>query len=344
MSIFKPNIDKLKKAGDTSGLARCLSHRNADVRYAAFSALASRKDLNDDIVAKLKSMTGDLSQKVRTITTLKFAGKGDKTVTENLTEIINTGSQNEKIELLRVIASRGKSVDEAIVRVIALAIVDKKELVKLEAIQTAGIIGSSHFVPNLLKCLHDNLHSIRIEAAKALFKIGGPDSIDHLIGLLVDRNPDARTTAYSYLSSIESERARKALHDHNFQQLVNGMNNIESKRKETTEKIGAKKIREGLPLLYTALQDEYKEVRVEALKAIAVFRDPASIPFVAKLLEDKYSDARLEAVKTISGIISDSSLELLENAMVKGDRNVREEARKAVYRLRELLNPADHQQ
>ncbi len=341
MSIFKPNIDKLKKAGDLAGLVRCLNHRSSDVRYAAFSALASRKEPDDDVNARLKGMINDPSQKVRTIATLKFAEKGDKAVTENLTEIINTGSQQEKIELLRIIAGRGKSVDEAIVQVIALAIVDKKDLVKLEAIDTAGIIGSSHFVPNLIKCLHNKLHWVRIEAAKALYKIGGAESIDYMIGLLVDRNPVARTTAYSYLASIDSERARKALHDHNFQQLVHGMNNIESIRKETAIKIGAKKMKEGLPLLYTALQDEYKEVRIEALRSIAVFREPASIPFVAKLLEDKYSDARLEAVKALGGIISNASLELLEDAMIKGDRNVREEARKLVYRLRGLVNPAD---
>jgi HEAT repeat protein len=341
MRIFKPNIDKLKKADDITGLERCLNHKSSDVRYAAFSALANRKNLNNDMVVKLKNMTNDPSQKVRTIATLKFADKGDKTITENLNEIINSGNQQEKIELLRIIASRGRSEDETIAQVIALALVDKKELVKLEAIQTAGIIGGSHFIPSLLKCLRDNLHSVRIEAANALYKIGGADSVDYLIGLMVDRNPDARKMAYSYLSSIDSERARKALHDHNFQQLVNGMNDIESVRKETAAKIGIKKIKEGLPLLHTALQDEYKEIRIEALRAIAAFRDPASVSFVAKLLEDKYHDARLEAVRTLGSIISNASLEALENALEKGDRNVREEARKVVYRFRQLLTPAD---
>jgi HEAT repeat protein len=206
--------------------------------------------------------------------------------------------------------------------------------VKLEAIHTAGITGNSYFVPKLVSCLQDNMHEVRIQAAKSLYKIGGADSIDHLIGLLVDRNPDVQKMARAYLSSIDSERARNAIHDLKFAQLVNGMNDIESVRKETAVKIGTKKIKEGLPLLHTALQDEFKEVRIEALKSIAVFRNPSSIDFVAKLLEDKYHDARLEAVRTLGRITSKESLRILESVLEKGDKLIREEAQKIIYKLK----------
>jgi HEAT repeat protein len=337
MRIFKPNIEKLKYANDISGLTRCLDDRSADVRYGAFSVLATKPGLTNDTASKLKSMLNDQSPKVRTIATLKFAKKADKSMSGNLREIINKGSQREKIELLRIIAGRGRTTDETIIQIIGLALLDKKELVKLEAIQTAGATENSHFVLNLLEYLHDRLHNVRIEAAMALYKIRGADSLDYLIGLLVDRDPDVRKTAYSYLSSIDSDHARNALHDINFQQLVKGMNDIESMRKATAAKIGAQKIREGLPLLYTALEDEYKEIRVEALRAIAFFRDPASVDFVAPLLQDKYHDARLEAVRTLGHIISKDSLTALESALEKGDRNVREEAQRAIYKLRPRL-------
>ncbi|MBN2401470.1 MAG: HEAT repeat domain-containing protein [Spirochaetes bacterium] len=334
MGLFKPNIEKLKKANNIAGLTQCLNHKSADVRYGAFSALASRNDLNNDLRSRLKSMLDDPSPKVRTIATMKFTKRGDKTTIDNLMEIINKGTQSEKIELLRIIAGRGKTVDQAIMQAIGLAMVDKKELVKIEAIETAGATGNSHFIPNLLNCLHDNLHTVRIQAAKALYKIEGAESVGHLIGLLVDRNPEVQKTAYAYLSSIDSERARNALHDLKFQRLVNGMNDTESVRRETALKIGEQKIREGLPLLYTALDDEYKEVRIAALNAIAAFRDPSSVDFVAKMLEDKYHDARLEAVKTLGRIFSKNSLKTLEGALKTGDRNVREEAQKAIYKLR----------
>jgi HEAT repeat protein len=337
MGIFKPNIEKLKNADNIEKLTQCLDHKNADIRYGAFSALASKTDLGDELIAKLKSMLNDRSSKVRTIATLKFADSGDKTSLENLKEIINKGSQAEKIELLRIIAGRGKSSDETILQVIVLAMLDKKELVKLEAIHTAGVTGNSYFVPKLVLCLQDNMHEVRIQAAKALYKTGGADSIGHLIGLLVDRNQDVQKMARAFLSSIDSERARNAIHDLKFAQLVNGMNDIESVRKETASKIGAKKIKEGLPLLHTALQDEFREVRIEALRSIAVFRDPSSIDFVAKLLEDKYQDARLEAVRTLGRIISRDSLRILESVLGKGDKLVREEAQKVIYKLKSRL-------
>ncbi len=337
MGLFKPNIEKLKNANNITGLTQCLSHKSADVRYSAFSALASQTGLSDDLVARLKSMLNDPSPKVRTIATLKFAEMGDKMTVDSLKDIINKGSQWEKIELLRIITGRGKSTDEAIIQVIGLALTDKKELIKLEAIKAASSTGNIHFVPNLIQCLHDSRHGVRIQTAKALYEIAGAESVDHLIGLLVDRNPEVQQIAHSYLSSIDSERARNALHDLKFQQLVRGMNDIESVRKETAEKIGTQKIREGLPLLYTALQDEYKEVRIAVLKAIAVFKDPSSVDFVVKLLEDKYHDARLEAVRTLEQIITKDSLEALEYALKKGDRNVREEAQKAIYKLRPRL-------
>lgn len=334
MGLFKPNVEKLKNANDLAGLIQCLDHKNADVRFSAFTALVSRPNPDYALLTKLKNMQNDPSPKVRTIATLQFAGKDKKLVSENLKEIINKGTQREKLDLLHIIAGRGLSADETIKQVIAIALHDKNKLVKIEAIITAGATGNKHFIQNLTACLYDNLHIVRIQAAKAIYKIGGPDSIDLLIGLLVDRDKAVKEMAHLYLMSLDSERARKALNDHFFQLLVRGMNDVESVRLETAIRIGKEKVREGLPLLHGALQDEYKEVRVAALKAIAVFKDPSSVDFLTKMLEDRFHDARLEAVKTLGQIISVDSLKALEHALETGDRNMREEARVLIYRMK----------
>ncbi|MFH0974542.1 MAG: HEAT repeat domain-containing protein [Spirochaetota bacterium] len=334
MSIFKPNIEKLKKKNDIAGLTKSLNHRSADVRYAAFSALAGISDLNDDVTAMLKNMLNDKSQKVRIIATLKFAVSSAETNANNLLEIINNGSQQEKIDLMRIIAGRNGNADEGIIQAIALAMIDKNELVKLEAIETAGATGNPHFVPNLKECMRDKLHWVRIQSVKALYRIEGVGSVNYLIGLLADRDPEAQRMARSYLATLDSDYARKVLHDSSFQLLIKGMNDIEAVRRDTADKIGREKIKEGLPLLYTALHDEYKEVRNAAIKAIGVFKDPSSIDYIARMLDDKYQDTRIEAVKAISQIISKDSLKPLEYALKKGDHNVRDVAQKAIYSLK----------
>jgi HEAT repeat protein len=336
MGLFRPNIEKLKNTGNIFRLKECLNHKNADVRFGAFSALAERTDLDDELVTKLKSMLKDPSRKVRTIATLKFADSSDVTTEENMKEIISGGSQREKIDLLHIIAGRYKNSDENanIIQIVALAMIDKDKLVKLKAIQVAGESRSSHFVRNLADCLNDKLKLVRINALESLYKIGSADSISCLVGLLVDRDSEVQKTAQFYLSLVDSERSRIALHDYKFQQLVRGLNNIESVRRDTALKIGVEEIREGLPLLYTVLKDEYQEVRIAALKAIAKFKDPSSVNFVAKLLKDKYQNTRLEAVRTLGQIISKESLTALESVLQKEDWNVREEAKKAYYKLK----------
>ena len=337
MGIFKPNIEKMKNENDFSALLESLNHKSADVRYDAFITLAGATGLTADIVARLKKMVQDADPTVRTAATLKFADLTDNSIAQNLKDIINRGNQKEKIDLLRLIADRGAIDNDTIIQVVNLAMLDKKELVKIEAIKTAGATKNRLLIPRLVECLHDAHHDVRINAAKSLFDIGGNESVDHLIALLVDRDPGVQKLARSYLASIPSEQARAALQDLGFSSLIQGMNGKEPDRKKTAMKIGAQKIREGLPLLHKACQDTFKDVRIEALRAITVFRDPSSVDFVAKLLEDKFHDVRFEAVKTLEKIASEKSLKALERALEDADRQVREEAKKAIDIIKSRL-------
>jgi HEAT repeat protein len=336
MGLFKPNVEKLKNVNDITGLKKCLTHRNSDVRYAAFNALADRTDQDNDTAAKLKSMLNDPSRKVRTAATFKYMDLTDKKTTENCREILNDGTQREKMDLLVIIAPGNKNPDinTGTAQIIALAMIDKNELVKIKAIQLAGETGSSRFVPNLLECLNDRLKFVRINAAEALYKIQGAGSIGYLVGLLVDPDSGVQETARSFISLMNSKDSRIALNDFKFQQLIRGLNDIESVRRETALKIGREEIKEGLPLLYTALKDDYMEVRIAALKAISAFKDPSSVNYVVRLLGDKYQNTRIEAARTLGQIISGDSLAALEIAMKKGDFNVRQEAQKSYNKLR----------
>jgi HEAT repeat protein len=337
VKLFGPNITTLEKSNNVPELLKCLGHKRADVRYRAFAALAARNDAGGEIADRLRKMVNDPDPWVKTIASLKFAGQGDASLSDDLLEIIRKGPQKARIELLKIIAGRGPDENITNMQIIMDGLADKKEIVKRQAIIAAGATGNSHLVPYLAECLQEKHHDLRVEAAKALYDIGGSESIDHLIGLLADEDPEVQAVARSYLATFDDERARKALNDTRFMQLVRGMNGTEPVRRETAQKIGCDAIREGLPLLHRACRDKYKGVRIEALKAMAVFRNRSSIDFAAGLVHDKYHDVRLEAVKTLENIIDTRSLQIIENALNDRDKQVRETARRAYDRMKRDL-------
>ena len=335
MKFFTPNIRKFVKNNNIPELLKCLEHKSADVRYSAFVALSALvKDPGNQIMNNLRNMVHDPDPWVKTVAILKFAEMGDSSISDNLMEIIIEGSRNARIELLKIITERGASDDQAIMEVIINAFADKQEIVRRNAIIAAGATGNMHLVPYLAESLHEKQHALRICAAGALCKIGGDDTVDYLISLLADKNQEVQAEARTCLAASQYDYAQKALHDTGFIQLIQGMNDREPIRRKTVQKIRDETIREGLPLLYRACKDKYKGVRVEALKAIAVFKNPSSIDFVAKLLYDKYRDVRLEAVNTLEQIADVRALKALESAFNDRDRHVNEAAQRSYNRLK----------
>jgi len=332
MGFFTPNIRKLEKEKNIPELLKCLDHKKAQVRYSAFVALAGAVDLNGEIVNRLRKMLHDPDPWVQTIAVLKFAELGDSSIIDNLMDIITKGSENARIELLKIITGRGVTNNITIMQVIMNALDDKKEIVRRLAITAAGATGNVRLMPYVAERLYEKHYDLRVHAAKALYEIDRKESVDYLIGLLADRAPEAREAARSYLETIDDENARKALHDTQFIQLIKGMNDKEPVRRETARKIGDSAIREGLPLLHRACKDKYMGVRIEALKSIAVFRNQSSIDPVAKLLDDKFHDVRFEAVLTLEQINGPRALKEIERATKDRNRQVSETARKAVHR------------
>ncbi|HPS57975.1 MAG TPA: HEAT repeat domain-containing protein [Spirochaetota bacterium] len=333
MGLFKPDIQKFLQEKNFEKLLTYLDHKNPGIRYSAFAALAERADEDAAVSERLKKMVTDSDSWVRTVATLKFAGPGEASVSKSMMEIMNDGSQDDKLELLRVVSGLGLSSDETVLRVILKGLADKKETVKLQAIRAAGKVRSVHLVPNLGDLLHEKHHKIRLYIAESLFHIGGEEATDYLIGLLADKEPEVQAAARSYLEHSSFEYARKAIHDAGFMQLVREMHDREPVRKATAERIGREQIREGLALLHRACRDKYREVRIEALKSIAVFRNPNSVDAAAKLMDDKYHDVRLEAVNTLEKIGGINAAAAVERGLIDKSGEVRKAAEKALEKM-----------
>lgn len=326
MGLFSPDIKKLDKENNISELTKCLDYKKASVRFRAFSALSGRDNLPADSVNKLKSLAHDTDNMVKTVATLKFAGTGDKSLAESVMEIIRKGSVQERLDLLHVIEGIGKTSDETIIEAVMSGLIDRNETVRIQAARAAGTSGSTHLVPNLGEKLHAKHHKERLAAAKALFDIGGDESIDYLIGLLADNHPEVCTAARMYLEKADNEYVRKALNDASFMQLIKDMNAKEPVREKTALLIGAERIREGLPLLHRACRDKYKGVRIQALKSMALFREPGSIDIADKCLHDKFRDVRLEALNVLEKIGGTKAMKAAESALDDKSIEVRKRA------------------
>ena len=334
MAEGNPNIKLMKKEGDISGLVECLDNSSDNVRYRAFSALASGPRLDYRTTVRLKKMLHDPDPKVRTVAALKFSDLRSRITGDYLKEIISRGSQIEKIELLRIISGCSRLSDEAVMEVIVLALADHRDLVRLEAAKTAGTTQNPHLVPPLAERLSDEDPYVRIQAAKSLSKIAGRETVAHLVGLLEDPNGVVREEVYRILSSVDSDVARRAVHDYLLRKMAQGMEGTAPARARTAVDIRTRRLRECLPLLHAACSDRFKGVRIEALKGIAVFGDPSSVEFVVVMLKDKFFDVRIEAVRTLGNIKSESSLQAIEAACEDKNIDVREEALVIVAQLR----------
>lgn len=326
MGLFAPNIERLEKENNIVELAKCLNSKRSSLRYRAFAALSEKNNLSKENLDKLKGMSQDPDPWVKTIATLKFIGIGDKSVSGSLLEIMEDGSPDDRLDLLRVISSRGSTDDETILQVIMIGLLDKKEKVRIKAIKVAGMLKNRHLVPYIGDLLNARHQKERLLAAKALFDIGGDESIDYLVGLLADNHPEVIAAAKLYLENVENEYVHKALHEASFMVLIKNMNDKKSVRAETAREIGADKIREGLPLLHRACRDKYKEVRIQALRSISLFQNLSSVDVVEKLLSDKYYDVRIEALNTLEKLGGAKAKKAIESALSDGNKEVRNRA------------------
>lgn len=334
MKLFATATGRIRGMNDVNVLLNFLDHRRAGIRNSAFSALAGVPDLNDATISRLKEMTDDRSFMVRKTATLKLAGMLRNYVSEGFIEIITDGSKDDKLELLKIIEQRGKADDETILLTIMHGLRDRNETVRIQSLATAEASGSRHLIPYVAGCLQEKHHKVRIIAAGALFNIGGADATDYLIGLLADKHIDVAATARQYLRRIDYSIAEKAVNDGKFMALVKGMNGMEPVRKLTVQKIGEEEIREGLSLLYIGCMDRYREVRIEALKSISVFRSPSSVEYVEKLLNDRSVNVRLEAVRTLESIGDQHALIALEWGLDDRKNAVRKAAHNAIVRIK----------
>ncbi len=335
--FLKPNIEKLMSLGKTEEVYNLLKHRKSDVRLQAMEALFFSAREDSECLKKFRPLLDDDDRKVKIKATLLFARLGDSSVIHNLHDIIIYGSADDQIEVLRLLPHYYSKDDESITQILALALKDKKQAVQLEAIKTIGEMEISTMAFYLIEFANDKSSKVRFDTVVALGRTNNSIAVNCLIGALTDSSPEVRNAAEVSLKSIGTEKALDALRSAPFMLMVKNMNESASKRLLTVTNIGRQRNPIGLPLLHKACYDEYKNIRFEAIKSLAVFRDESSIDILIEVLKDKYYDVRIEAIRALARFNSTKALDAINRAKDDPNTNVKTEAKKAFYSLNTRL-------
>lgn len=339
--FIKPNIEKIKNAGNTAKLVKLLRSRRAITRIESLVALNEIAGDNSEILEKMRRTVTDRDLRVRGRAAMIFARKGDPGVLDQLAEIVSRGTENEKIEVLRILPHYYTKENEKITQILALALRDKKTSVQVESIKSIGEMEIETMAYYLIEFANHSISRFRFETVLALGRVKNPIGIDVLIGALTDSSPEVRKIAEDALRKVGTERALNALRDAPLMLMVKNMNESVSKRLTTVINIGKQRKEDGLPLIHKACFDDFKNIRIEAIKSIMLLKNNSSISTLIELLSDKYYDVRIEAIRALSRFNSMTALNALKGARNDPNTNVKLEAKKAYAALSSRMNVFD---
>ena len=196
---------------------------------------------------------------------------------------------------------------------------DEDSIVREDAVQALGELGSPRAVEPLITLLKDEDSYVRKKVALALGELGSPRAVEPLITLLKDEDSDVRWMAASSLSELGSLRA--------VEPLIRLLKDKDSfVREEAAQILGELGSPRAVEPLIRLLKDEDSYVREEAAQALGELGSPRAVEPLIRLLKDEDSDVREEAAQALGELGSLRAVEPLIRLFKDKDSSVREEA------------------
>ena len=227
-------------------------------------------------------------------------------------------------------------------------------------------------IPRIAPYVKDPDLSVRIEAVKALVEIGGPKTLDPLIGATSDNDPEIQIRATDGLVNVYLPGYNKTGMSGTLQRvgtsikgkftdtndkvidafiqvrpdvieslgkLARGGASIEA-RANAARAVGVLRGRAAIPDLIEALHSKDDVVMYEALIALQKIRDPSAAPRISFLLRDLDDKIQIAALDT-NGILRNKEAAPEVRDALAHARNIRVH-RAALSALAMIGDPADH--
>lgn len=162
-------------------------------------------------------------------------------------------------------------------------LIDKKDNVKIAAIESLGDLKARRATPYLIKLCGNENRFVRMACAESLGKIKEIKAIDALTNLFSDPDGGVRKTASASVSAIGPD---------------------------------------ALPKLKSTLDDSDMTVRIMAIETIAGINDPIAISYAVRMLNDYEFDVRAsasEAIKKMSSTMFNPLMDECRRIIVQGN-------------------------
>lgn len=214
--LFKPNIQKLKARGDVQGLIKALNYEK-DKTVCRDAALALGQIGDERAVEPLIDALKEGDRLMRRTAALALGEIGDERAVETLTDALKDSDKEARQAGAEAL---GKIGDSRVVEPLIEALKDKS--LDEVAARALGQVGDERAVEPLVAILEpwtfyrsseeDLLKKVRVDAARALGKIGAP-AVGALIAVLKAEDERARSRDWaahrgtSFVARAESSRA-----------------------------------------------------------------------------------------------------------------------------------------
>ena len=179
---------------------------------------------------------------------------------------------------------------------------DEDEGARRAAVEVLNEIGTPQHIKYLLQSIKDDDWWVRSRAADALAKIGGHRVIDAALELIRDQDEDVRRAAIEILNQTKDERAV------NF--LIDATRDkdwwVRERAVDALAEIGSSK---ALPALMDLMREGDERSLPTIVRAIGRIGKAAQVPQILPHLEHQSKEVRLEAINALARLVNEQSVE-----------------------------------
>lgn len=203
---------------------------------------------------------------------------GDETALNNLIAALN--DEDEKVRKWAAYGLGLMSDPKALMPLVErLTDLSEKEQVRVEAIRALWKLGDFLATPYLVDALNDDSSKVRVAAACWLGWLGDTSAVPPLIEALKDENNTVRLNTVLALKRLLDGRA--------VQPLINALNDKDKNvRWRTADALGQLGDSKAVPALVAALQDRNITVRKNAIQALGKLGDSSAVQPLRKVIEN----------------------------------------------------------
>jgi HEAT repeat protein/tRNA A-37 threonylcarbamoyl transferase component Bud32 len=310
--------------------------REPSEKAALFRIVGDMVDVNSvpDLISRVEGKVSETLQKqlkdnsklIRQAALVALAKIDQPIAIEPVAKLLLDGEidiQNKAVDLL--IKQRHPDT----VKYLLPALKDESEYARRAAVEVLNEVGDAKSIKNLLDVIKDDDWWVRSRAADALGKIGGPKVVDAVLQLIKDDDEDIRRSAIEILNQTKDERA--------INHLIEATKDkdwwVSERAVDALAEIGSKR---ALPRLLEMLSQQSQSRSIPTVvRALGKLGDTKIIETLFAVLQRPEKEVKIEAIQALARLTDERRAEVVRNqiqaaSIASGDQTVSNVAMKAL--------------